>query len=176
MDVRKLTMANTCFNNLRIYGDGENFERLVRDLDELYVSKGDFKENCNQMWIGRLMEKNGVSTKDYSLRASITYYDSEEANGGGSFSLDVDSAWGPPYEWMDWIEEEYDGVGISYKAEEFGCGLYETNDIEYFDEERFVLTFEGGYEYFSCRADMEEFIKKNEIGETDGFVYELEEV
>lgn len=166
-------MANICITTMSIYGYGENFCRLVDDLDALYAS-GE-KRVENEEWIGRLLEKNGVDTSSMDLRGWICYYDTESANHGFSFSMDVESKWNPPYDWMKKIEELYEGVGISYIAEELGCGIYETNDIELWAGCRFkVLSDDYDAVEFSTREEVDEYLKEKNLTDENSNVYELE--
>lgn len=167
-------MANICTTDLRIYGDGENFSRLVSDFDELFSCTN----SAESPWIGKLFEKNNLPTDNKDLRAWVSFYDHEEAHRGGSFSLLIESKWTPPYDFFAMIEEEYEGVGVSFMAEELGCGIYETNDMELFSCNRFQVYDheEGETEYFSCREDADEWIASRSLSEDDYSIHELEEV
>jgi len=167
-------MSNTCTTIVHIYGDANSIEKLVNAYKKVY-------EASKEKWgigIFDMCNEIGIQTKGYDCRANIYSFEYDE-KGFSSADICIESAWTPPYFFMAALDDSewFPNMGVSFMAEELGCGIYETNDIEYFDESKFYLCAECCDEpYFATKEDMDNYIMENELEEDDYSYYELEEV
>lgn len=124
------------------------------------VMNGDSPFTLGNMWLGNLLHgckvEFGATDKDIEnipCRGGITYLFTNKDNEGYIFErdcfvddnvyylkLDTDTAWCIMNEIWDFILEYFPDINYYYQATEYGCGIYETNDIEheYFEEDYHV--------------------------------------
>lgn len=109
-------MANTCCIDIVILGERKDLDflndKFNPDISETGFLKAiGVKENLD----------------DYELRGYIDCCEYDEDQD--ALKLYICHAWSPCYDFMDLIRSRFD-VTIYYYAEEFGCGVVETNDFE----------------------------------------------
>jgi len=105
-----------------------------KELSELYnLMKGleDMKtplvpNGFGSDWLGCLVVALGKNWEDYRCRG---YWFNLEYDGE-TVTFDTTTAWCPIYELFDLLCEKYTSIRHYYYAEEIGCRIYETNDIE----------------------------------------------
>lgn len=165
-------MANWCSTKIRFYGDKSS--DLLSKIKE-YTSEN-FKENgFGNSWLGNVMEGFGYnvdSEETPRCRGSITDICDESEDG---FTIYTETAWVPMTKmWHKIIEDYYsDNEGnpliyFDWIAEEFGCDVYCTNNINEFEDQKICIdscfTVDGEerylYEYYTTERDALEGINR----------------
>ena len=105
-------MANICYTKYKVEGSMKEVEALRRALN-------------------RPEGKKLVSYLQYCCLAPLTEESVEKfPNGGEVLSFETATKWGPELnDWTDIIRKWAPHAQIIYYAEEFWCGVHETNDI-----------------------------------------------
>lgn len=144
-------MANLCCSSYTFVGDEKEIKELYElmkglENEEAPLAKSDY----GQHWLGNLVVALGGKWSDIWCRGTWT----DLTIGKGILTFMTETAWSPANELMDFICRKYPSMEYFFYAEESGCLLYETNDIEgRFYPDRYVVnicTVEGEYytEYF----------------------------
>jgi hypothetical protein len=156
-------MANTCTTDYIFEGEGAQIRALHKDLDTLQRAKPDSKEEGSYVdpsnWLGNIVKKMlGEDPAKISCRGEFNLqeidncpYDDEKL----TLSLSTSTAWSPCNEIFEKLAEKYD-CSLYWIAEEFGLGLFQSNDSEekYFGDDNIVIEVDGhGLEYFSSEED-----------------------
>lgn len=156
-------MANTCTTDYIFEGEGTQIQALHKELDALQKAEpekkgeGDYAESSN--WLGHIVKKIlGEDPARTSCRGEFYLqeidncpYDDEKL----TLSLSTSTAWSPCNEIFEKLAEKYD-CSLYWIAEEFGVGLFQSNDSEekYFGDDKIVVEVDGhGLEYFSSEED-----------------------
>lgn len=129
-------MPNWCWTRITINADRNRLKSFENKLTE-WTSKN-YKENGFGLnWLGNVVGNSQIGTvdenKDTDLRCrgSITYTD----NLGDQFVIDTETAWAPMLKmWAKLVEKYIPNAELIYTAEESGCALYSTNDLQYKDK------------------------------------------
>lgn len=156
-------MANTCTTDYIFEGEGAQIRALHKELDALQKAKPDSKEEGYYVdpsnWLGNIVKKIlGEDPAKISCRGEFNLqeidncpYDDEKL----TLSLSTSTAWSPCNEIFEKLAEKYD-CSLYWIAEEFGLGLFQSNDSEekYFGDDNIVIEVDGhGLEYFSSEED-----------------------
>lgn len=129
-------MPNWCFTKITInhwnYNELERFDKL---LDE-WMSKNYMDNGFGLEWLGNIVGNSGIGTitedgkATYKCRGSLTY---KELNDN-YLLIETETAWCPMLKmWIALVEKYLPDADIIYSAEECGCGLYSTNDLNIAD-------------------------------------------
>ncbi len=112
-------MANVCYTQYRVEGLTEEIQQLSRKINE--DLQRDFHDgSCRWFLYGRQMKE--IEGKDIKLMN----------DGWSVLSFEAPSNWEPCcQEWKAYIRKVVSNVVVYYYAEEFGCGVCETNDQWY---------------------------------------------
>lgn len=123
-------MANICFNDITMVGDKALLQRLHDDIDRcLDENDGSIYSYGNKLypgsnyqgWFDDVEEVTKTNEEEYSLRFT------------------VDTKWTPEINFFTRLAKDK-GFKFYYAAEEPGCELYQTNDVNgKFYDERYVL-------------------------------------
>lgn len=161
-------MANTCTTDYIFEGEGAQIRALHKELDALQKAKPDSKEGsyiAPSNWLGNIVKKMlGEDPAKISCRGEFNLqeidncpYDDDKL----TLSLSTSTAWSPCNEIFEKLAEKYD-FSLYWIAEEFGLGLFQSNDSEgrYFaDDTICVDATDHGMEYFSTQEDALSFIR-----------------
>lgn len=120
-------MANDCYSQIIIKANEPEIKELKNTLDKLSKAAEPVVPNgFGNLFLGCVLYALGVEDwQSYHFRGEIISY--EISNG--NLHLEIVSAWSFPIDAINYIAEKYDAV-YYYIAEEFGCGIFETNDVE----------------------------------------------
>ena len=134
-------MANWCSNAIVFFttdNDNSRLKELYEDL-QYYQNYKDDTQNAAMGWVGCLLQKQGVDTKELSCRGFISDVELNE----GNVRLSMDTAWGPLSEVYDIIAEKY-GMNYVYIAEEPSMSVFINTDTEgiYFNDRYYLDFFE----------------------------------
>lgn len=120
-------MANDCYSQVIVVANEPEIKELKNTLDKLYNAAEPIIQNgYSNLFLGCVLYAMGAEDwNSYHYRGEIISY--EIING--NLQLEIVSAWSFPTDAINYITEKYDAC-YYYIAEEFGCGIFETNDRE----------------------------------------------
>lgn len=156
-------MANTCTTDYVFEGECAQIRALHKALDTLQKAEpekkreGSYAESSN--WLGYIVKKMlGEDPARTSCRGEFNLqeidncpYDEDKL----ILNVSTTTAWSPCNEIFEKLAEKYD-CSLYWIAEEFGFGLFQSNDSEekYFGDDNIVIEVDGhGLEYFSSEED-----------------------
>lgn len=126
-------MANTCYSRITFEGNGEE----IRELHECIEKKWAVNVVNNDYgiyWLGNMVANAGLDWRNISCRGYIEEISDVEVNDDGSvyFEITTETAW---YVMIDmWYKifkkKGFKTIKLFYIAEEFGCDIFETNDVD----------------------------------------------
>ncbi len=166
-------MPNWCITNYAITGDTRDIRSLYRKMKNLQDRPESLLPNgFGKTWLGNLVKRLGGNPNSISCRGEWMNLSLRDAN---TLLFDTESAWSRAEEVEQIISNNYD-VSIWFLSEEFGCGIFETNDEDgTFFPEQFIIDrpVHDGCEYYTEEAFLQ---KMSEIaGETVGSFTEAAE-
>lgn len=131
-------MPNWCFTYYAAEGPKEQLQKLSDTMTRLAAmpSPGLVENGFGSSWLGNLVTALGVDPlTNPNLRCRGEYYN-VDLNQSGYLTFDTMTAWCEADGTRRLIEEKFPGVHLYFISEEFGCGYWETNDVEgkYFSE------------------------------------------
>lgn len=130
-------MPNWCITNHTIVGEEKELSELYNLMKKLEDMKTPLVENgFGSDWLGCLVVALGKKWQEYRCRGCWTCLEKHE----GSITFDTTTAWCPMNEVFDLLCEKFPSISHYYYAEEPGCCIYETNDIdgEYYPDRFYV--------------------------------------
>lgn len=143
-------MPNWCTNHLVLVGDNKEINQLNDLLTELENKKESFIPNgFGVNWLGCLVNALGGNWEKIRCRGEWYGHHIEDPSESltndpnkGELHIWIQYAWCACEEVIKFLEQCYPNMQIYYYAEETGCEVYETNDIEgiYFPE-RYAMTY-----------------------------------
>lgn len=139
-------MPNWCSTRIIFSGDNESlrdfYEKLEMCTSENYVGA------CNgfgKMWLGNIVSIFEGDYHKVHCRGSIEYLDNR-IDTNGTIVMDTETAWDPCIEMFDEIiqknyvdDDGVDKIYYDYIAEEFGCGIYITNNFMAFSDQAYCV-------------------------------------
>lgn len=120
-------MPNWCETNYTLTGERKALEsvyELMRNLEDR--EKPEIENDFGATWLGCLVHALGHDWQNISCRGSWTNLSLK----GDTLTFTTWSAWTPPTDVVDLIQQKFPEIDYFYYAEEPGNCLYETNDIE----------------------------------------------
>lgn len=141
-------MANCCSTQIRFYGNetaiSDFFNRILHAVSE---DTHPDKSICDRSWLGNITKEFGIDfeREGISVRGNITdiSYDSS--------TIYTDTVWTPKLQmWNAIIAKHYSNdsgeplIYFDWFAEEFGCGIYCTNNISRFSGMNYCVDYEIG--------------------------------
>ena len=152
-------MANWCSTTYAFTGPEDQItdfhnaiQQLLEESEESSIKKTDFGNG----WLGNLLDAHDIDHDEENIycRGYISYLgknvDETDIEGEATFTLETETAWYPMHEVFDTIiNTHYPDIQYFYMAEEFGCMLFKTNDINgiYFPDKYYLEV--GGCEELS---------------------------
>lgn len=159
-----INMPNWCSTHIEIVGANEEIELLHSKISRWFGEVG----NSNLFDIAK---KADINTNDCRCRGSLEQFDLFTSKDNEKhIELDTETAWVPMIKmWRKIIEKYAPSAKIYWIAEESGCDLFQTNDIEY---ERFDWDYVLNYSLDSNNIPfssnkLQEFFSKH----PDDFLY-----
>lgn len=116
-------MANWCYTKYVITGSKEEISKVYSILNRV----SNDTTNPHKDWLGSIVAELGADNTKMKCRGS---FDKVMLVNKSTLKLTTWSAWGPCYELFEYIIKKFPSLKYYYKAEEPGCGLFETNDSE----------------------------------------------
>lgn len=158
-------MPNRCSTHIIFSGDEEALRDFYNKLNT-YTSK-DFISVSNgfgETWLGNIVVGFGGNYKETDCRGYIENLE-DEIDINGTVIMDTETAWAPCIDMFDdIIQKNYldkDGLGkilLDYIAEEFGCGVYITNNFMAFSDQAYCVDacIDGRnvFEYFDSEDEV----------------------
>lgn len=137
-------MPNWCSTQYVAEGPEEQLKALFDTMNKVasMPAPGLVENDFGSSWLGNLVAALGVdpfAQKNFRCRGQ--FYDVDLAPDGKSLSFGTMTAWCEADDTRHLIEEKFPGVHLIYISEEFGCGFWETNDIDrkYFTDEYYLV-------------------------------------
>ncbi len=130
-------MPNWCYSSVNIRGPKDEIGKFDKQVKEA-CSSNPLKADFGDWWLGNLLlhlgyKDDDVVQGDIRCRGSIIDYDVSYEENYGDILLSVESAWGPHLGPIVLMRDKYaPNCEILYVAEELGCGLFWSNDPEYY--------------------------------------------
>lgn len=132
-------MPNWCYTNYIAEGPKDQLMRLHDTMKRLenMPCPGLIENDFGASWLGNLVAdiNDGVIPQNFRCRGSWNSleYDDED----NVLRFDTETAWAEADDTRHMIEQKFPGVKLYYESEEFGNGIWESNDVNhvYFREE-----------------------------------------
>lgn len=152
-------MANICNTTYEIYGTKEELNKLKNSLEKAKeIAKND-KDNYEKTpWVSDLYK---------AITGKADYDNFAEGDGNMFFIscederivIDMDSKWAKVEEFEDILNKYFEDLSIFYITEEFGCGIWETNDTkgDVF-EGKYYAEIDGDGDYFNNDDELLEYV------------------
>lgn len=161
-------MPNWCFTYYAAEGPKDQLQKLYDTMARVASMSppGLIENSFGSSWLGNLVMASGVDPlKQQNFRCRGEYY-SVDLNQSGYLTFDTMTAWCEADDTRHLIEQKFPGVHLYYISEEFGCGYWETNDLQgkYFPE-RYYFSAEdyddaGDGNYYESLEELLEAVKK----------------
>lgn len=161
-------MPNWCFTYYAAEGPKDQLQKLYDTMTRVASMSppGLIENSFGSSWLGNLVMALGVDPlKQQNFRCRGEYY-SVDLNQSGYLTFDTMTAWCEADDTRHLIEQKFPGVHLYYISEEFGCGYWETNDLQgkYFPE-RYYFSAEdyddaGDGNYYESLEELLEAVKK----------------
>ena len=124
-------MPNWCLTRITINHDNELKLKELKKLINKWT-ENNYKENdFGLCWLGNIVGNSGIGTvdenpkTDLKCRGMLDYMEFYN----GQLLIDVETAWVPMFKmWTKLLEKYLPDAELIYSAEEYGNGLYCTND------------------------------------------------
>lgn len=136
-------MANNCFTDFRFYCANDDIAKSFYERTMKPIETGD---DWGRWWLGNTCKEFGIEPETTECRGSIT----DVHLNGDEVDVYTDTAWTPMIDmWRliiakNFLDESGEPlIQISYKAEEFGCDIYVTNDMGTFDWSRYHVEIQS---------------------------------
>lgn len=138
-------MPNWCMTTMFFTGEEDELEKL-KALIEKWTSKNYLKNDFGTSWLGNVVLGAGFSLNDFECRGSILYIEDillDDDNNLPFLQIECESAWIPmPEMWYAIVGKYASNCKVYWYAEEPGCELYQTNDIDkLFFKEDYVVEY-----------------------------------
>lgn len=119
-------MPNWCSTHIEITGSSENIDLLYSKIDE-------WRSKTKHGDLDQILELAGIDVEKYSCRGTLESCLLCIVKEGDEYLvLDTETAWTPMIKmWRAIIEKYVPDVKLYWIAEEPGCEIYETNDVDY---------------------------------------------
>lgn len=169
-------MSNWCYNEIYIVGGTEEQRKNLVEKIKYFKENLPFK-NVSAGWIGKLSVACGVPVEeviDEKSKYRASAFIQDVAMKEDYIFLTVESAWYPIDEYLKNLFNaglpSLEGMRYIYYAEEFGNGIWVTNDVNkefftaqyYFDDFECLLKSES----FDTEEELLEFINSEEVQTT----------
>lgn len=155
-------MPNWCDTSYVIEGPKEDLEKIQNAIKNHKVRK-----NSADSWEGNILDELGIKFNESNahMRGFIDW-EGDLTVGDDYVTLNfyAQEAWNKT-DFSRYLEDAFPEITIYWKAEEPGCGIYETNDDEgkYFPE-RYMIDYSIGAnsdtEYFTTEKEVIKYLRK----------------
>lgn len=161
-------MSNLCYSRITFEGNGEE----IRELHECIEKKWAVNVVENRYgiyWLGNMVGNAGLDWENISCRGYIEEISDVEVNDDGSvyFEITTETAWYVMVDmWYEILKKiGFKTISLFYITEEFGCDIFETNDLEkkYYSDKYYVDYLIGSYaatEYLDDDKDLLNLLNK----------------
>lgn len=153
-------MANYCSTDVIVTGKRDSLV-VLKTIMEKCEEKGKLENGWGNTWLGNLVDAFGEDWQKIPCRGTWDVCEDETEY----LRFYTESAWAPTTELFKMIERHLPDLKIYYSAEEPGCCIYETNDVEgkYFPDrcqvDWYVHNHGEGTEYFRDLGEALNFIQ-----------------
>lgn len=156
-------MPNWCNTDYCILGSKKELSDLNKKMEKLENRKKSLVKNgFGNTWLGNLVKSLGGDWEKVYCRGQ--WMNREYNKEKNTLNFTTETAWREMDEWRKFIESCYTTIRILYVAEEPGCGIYQTNDLDgVFFKDKYILDYSEDVEYFENIDQAVEFIE-NLIG------------
>ena len=169
-------MSNWCYNEIHIVGGTEEQRKNLVEKIKYFKENSPFK-NESERWIGNLSVACGVPVEEVNNEKSkyrASAFMQDVAMREDYIYLTVESAWYPIDEYLKNLFNaglpSLEAMRYIYYAEDFGNGIWETNDVNkefftaqyYFDDFEYLLQSDS----FDTEEELLEFINSEEVQTT----------
>ena len=169
-------MSNWCYNEIYIVGGTEEQRKNLVEKIKYFKENSPFK-NESEGWIGNLSVACGVPVEEVNNEKSkyrASAFIQDVAMREDYIYLTVESAWYPIDEYLKNLFNaglpSLEAMRYIYYAEDFGNGIWETNDVNkefftaqyYFDDFEYLLQSDS----FDTEEELLEFINSEEVQTT----------
>lgn len=159
-------MPNWCFTYYVAEGPKEQLQKLSDTMICLAAmpSPGLVENDFGSSWLGNLVAALGVDPLTQPNFRCRGQYFNVELDQDKRLTFDTSTAWCEADDVRHLIERKFPGVHLYFISEEFGCGYWETNDVEgkYFSERYYFQAddyFNAEGNYYDTLPELIEAIK-----------------
>lgn len=155
-------MANICTTTYIITGNDDEMKKLADLLKKHYFDEDGMAKMRYPDISEAFSELTGEEDDSYG---GVNYVDIDY-KASGKIVLDIDTKWSRNDRIEQTINEYFPGLAVYFESEEFGCGIFETNDCSgtYFPRPYYYISSFDDDEY--CEGDEELISKTNEFFDT----------
>ena len=167
-------MPNWCYTEYRITGDSMEVKDLYDRMRRLEDMPQPLKPNgFGTNWLGNLVEDLGVDFNEVKCRGTWA----DLTLNGDVLWFTTETAWYRCQEVEDLLMKRYESLQISFRCEELGMAILETNDRSAFPEEYYIdaAMYDSGFYNKAGALDLLSNINNldfNDIGEALDYVKE----
>ena len=152
-------MANVCSTSIVIEGSKETLDKILNA-----VKNHETEEKTCWEYGGNILRafgKEPYEHDNYGCMSSFGEVEPTEDKDIFKLRLEWEDRW-TRGEFVEKLQEAFSDISIYWIAEEFGCGYWETNDIngKYFSD-RFAVVSDEDWEYFESEDNMLEYLEEN---------------
>ena len=152
--------------------------RNLKEIDDFFNREKELCKNDEQLTdlVKRVnRKKEHVDTDPWvsdfyeALTSKTDYYDFAEGDGNMFFIsceddrviIDIDSKWVKVEEFEDMLNNYFEDLSVFYLTEEFGCGIWETNDTkgDIFSD-KYYVELDGDGDYFETDEKLLEYVNE----------------
>lgn len=130
-------MPNWCYNQEVIIGPEDEIRPLYNDLSK-WTSEEYIENGFGTEWLGHIVARGINESREYENYACrgkiIDLFEPEKTDDDSEYKISFSSetAWGPmPEMWHALLEKRAPNCRYYYYAEEPGCEIYCSNDVEH---------------------------------------------
>lgn len=122
-------MANICFTQYVVEGDMSELKDLYAKMRSLEEGKAPLvDEGADKTWLANLVNLLGGDWNNFECRGD--FYNVQLDEEKGVLRYTIESKWLELVDLREFIGGRYPSFNIYFRAEESGCGIFETNDQE----------------------------------------------
>lgn len=133
-------MGNICFTQYVVEGEMAELKELYAKMIALENGAAPVvNQEAERTWMGNLVNLLGGDWNNYDCRGD--FYNVQLDEEKGVLRYTIESKWLELVDLREFIGGRYPSFNIYFRAEEGGCGIYETNDIESKYFERHKLSY-----------------------------------
>lgn len=152
-------MPNWCYTQITISHDDQKEIDKLYNLIEEWTSKNYKQSDFGNYWLGNIVGNSGIDTwdGDFKIRCRGRLFDLNKSEK--ELYIATETAWTPMLRmWLKILEKYSPDAQLIYTAEEPGCCIYVTNNLDLKDK-YIIDDWSDCYDYAGDEYSQEDVIK-----------------